>query len=291
MKPWLALPVGLLAVAAAWFWWAPDALPDGYAAECQLSRDQQLTIACTSDCGPFNRRALRKAAAALGYRLDLVGDLSRLEDAHPRHIDALLIPGGADIDPRWYSSSLPEDLRQRLQRLDHLIVYSNEGRRRDPFEYHLLKNYFRDPGSLQTPLLGICRGMQLLSVAQGLPLHVDIATELGIANRRYRFDTVRVDDGAATIARLVGTAPFSAFELHHQALDLDYLKAHPHRFRQLAVTATSHDGRIAEVLEFAGRPVIGTQFHPELSLAPVRAPLFRWLLVNACRKHTSEPVP
>ena len=289
MKSWFALGIGALTLAmAAWLWLAPDPAP--VAMQCHPGPGQTLTVACSDDCGPFNRRALRKAAGGLGYRIALIDNLSRRDPARQPHVDALLIPGGADIDPRWYRGTLPAPLQQRIRDLDHTVVYSREGRRRDPFEYRLLAHYSRDPGLSQTPVLGICRGMQLLAVVEGLPLYVDIASELGIPARRYRFDQVRVDDAGATIAALLGTAPFQAFELHHQAINLDYLKAQRSRFTHLSVTATSHGGRIAEVLEFGQRPVLGTQFHPELSLQAVRAPIFRWLLEEACRKHRAESV-
>ena len=56
-----------------------------------------------------------------------------------------MIPGGADINPDYYLDSVDEQLKEHTRKLDHLVVYTTEGRERDPFEYNLLKKWLLAP--------------------------------------------------------------------------------------------------------------------------------------------------
>ena len=251
---------------------------------CQLRSDQELVIGCTRDCGRFNKWALKRYARKLGYKITIKDLYSKNQTPDISAVDAILIPGGADINPDYYIGHVEDDLQQHIRNLDHLVDYSSEGRERDPFEYSLLQDYFNSQSLALTPILGICRGMQMLTVSQGIPLYVDIKAELGIRNRRYTLDRIEVQNQESLIYNIRGKSRFRAVEIHHQGLRLDYFNKHRERWPYLEVTATSHKGKIAEVLEFYNRPVLGVQFHPEYTFGKTRKTIFEWLLKRACMK-------
>ena len=105
-------------------------------------------------------------------------------------IDALLVPGGEDIDPKYYKFKVEAPLRDEIQRLDHLVEYTKKGKILDPFEYKLWQQYFTSVQTKNLPALGICRGMQMLAVSQGVPLLIDINAQLKIPNRRNLLDEI-----------------------------------------------------------------------------------------------------
>ena len=254
--------------------------------KCTLPSNETITVGCTTNCGRFNTWALKRYARKSGYNINVINIYSKDQTPNLSMIDAILIPGGADINPKYYTPSVEEDMKAHIKSLDYLVNYSEEGKTRDPFEYNLLKQYFASTSkdTLYTPVLGICRGMQMLTVSQGIPLYVDIKQELGIKNRRYTLDKVTINNDESIIANLQKRKTFRGVEIHHQGLRVDYFAKHRSRWPQLEVTGTSHGGRIAEVLEFYNRPVLGVQFHPEYTFGKTRRSIFSWLLNRACIK-------
>ena len=257
-------------------------------ANCTLPKNQVIRIGCTIDCGRFNTWALRSAARRLGHKITYQSIYSENQTIDFSTMDAILIPGGADINPKYYTHAVEPELKAYIESLDYLVDYTTSGRKRDLFEYHLLQQYFANEKLKSTPILGICRGMQMLTASQGIPLYVDIETELGIRNRRYTLDRVHVENKDSLIYDILGFGKFLGVELHHQALRLDYFLQHKQRWPELEVTGLSNDGKIAEVLEFKNRPVLGVQFHPEYTFGNVRKGVFDWFLNNACLKKTMQ---
>ena len=250
--------------------------------DCKLPEDQTLTIGCTNYCGRFNRWGLKWYARKLGYKLKIVNLRSKNQTLDYTDVDGVLIPGGSDIDPKWYMSSVTPEFREYLERIKHLSNYSNIGKKRDEFEFDLISNYFSNPQQRYQPILGICRGMQVLTVSQGIPLYVDIKHELGIKNRKYTLDKINITNEESLIKELVGKTNFRGVELHHQGLNIEYFEKHRKNWPHLEVTAFSNGDKIAEALEFYDRPVLGVQFHPEYTFGSTRRGIFKWLLKRAC---------
>src|SRR5690606_15077450 len=100
--------------------------------------------------------------------------------------------------------------------------------RRDPFEYDLVKKYSEDESFKELPMLGICRGLQMMSVAQGLPLYLDIKTELGIKNRKNRFDRIFTEEDSL-ISSMYGKSALG-FKIHHQGIRVDYYRDHAEEY-------------------------------------------------------------
>lgn len=139
-------------------------------------------------------------------------------------------------------------------------------------------------GELGLPVLGICRGMQLLNVAAGGTLIQDIPSQVPQACQHYTYGldpvlghTVDLAEGTLA-ASVIGATRIEVNSYHHQAVDRvgDGLR----------VTGRALDG-VAEALEATdGRPLLAVQWHPE-ELAATNAQcqtVFRWL-VDLARQH------
>jgi len=250
--------------------------------KCEIPKNETLKIGCTNYCGRFNRWALRSYARKLGYKIEIINLRSNKETIDYTQVDGILIPGGSDINPDRYISKVESPLKEHLEDIKHFTNFSEIGRIRDEFEFDLLDKYFQNEKSKYQPVLGICRGMQVLTVSQGIPLYIDIKHELGIKNRRYTLDRVTITNPESLLQETIGRERFRAVELHHQGLRLDYFEKNRMKWPHLEVTAISNQDKIAESLEFYNRPVLGVQFHPEYTFGNVRSGIYSWLLKRAC---------
>ncbi|MBZ0292651.1 MAG: gamma-glutamyl-gamma-aminobutyrate hydrolase family protein [Anaerolineae bacterium] len=172
--------------------------------------------------------------------------LSNLRQIYER-LDAVLIPGGGDINPECYTSET------------HNTVYRVDDAR-DQSEIALVRWAVED----NRPLFGICRGNQLMNVALGGTLTQDIPSQIesDIKHDYSRKDipynhlahpiTIMPD---SRLAGIIGSTTLTVNSLHHQCV------------QQLApglrVTAQSPDG-IIEALEIPGKQfALSVQWHPE----------------------------
>src|SRR6185369_3283672 len=102
-----------------------------------------------------------------GIPMAMPATISRPEVAEcVRRSDGVLLTGGEDIDPRIYSKTVADELRNK-------ITVTADGGRRDFRELLLIDEVFRQ----RKPLLAICRGHQVVNVALGGTLVVDIPTQ------------------------------------------------------------------------------------------------------------------
>jgi putative glutamine amidotransferase len=180
--------------------------------------------------------------------------VSREAVAHCVHLaDGVVLTGGDDVTPALYTSRIPKKLRQKLLQPDPA---------RDLREMLIIDEVFRQG----KPLLAICRGLQILNVALGGTLWLDIGTQLPHAiehNRQDLKSEVSHDvqlTSDSLLAKITGLDSLRVNSTHHQAV----ARAAP----LLRVTGRSPDG-VVEVMEL--RPhklrsvpfLLGVQFHPE----------------------------
>ena len=172
----------------------------------------------------------------------------RLRD-YAKHLDGLVLQGGADVSPQSYAESAtrPE---------------WGGDRARDMYELELLHE-FVEAGK---PVLGICRGCQLINVAFGGTLYQDIATDVPSAHEHVneQYDqhrhTIHFPAGS-TLAPLLGKqAAMLVNSIHHQAVkDVG---------RDMTVEAVSGQDQIVEAIRYRKAPfVVGLQWHPEFHRA------------------------
>ncbi len=262
-----------------------------FAKECQLPRGEVLHIACTKKCARTYINALYETAQELGYNIDIY-TLNYSSDRDfanlPNRIDGIISPGGHDIDPRYYTRTLPPQKASSIKR--EFLRYGKtnyEGRKRDSYEYKLFKHYFNDDSFKDMPVLGICYGMQMLASVKNIPLYVDIKRDLNIPPRRKTEDKIYIKRDSSLID-YIGNRYFYGYKNHHQAIDLDYYNTHKSRYSDVKISATSNQGEIAEIIEFDNRPAIGVQFHPERSQTGVKRAIMRKFLTDACKKRLNQ---
>lgn len=176
-------------------------------------------------------------------------DLATLRAIYER-LDGLLIPGGVDMDPRQYGDTiLPE--------------CGNLDPARDRVELQLTKWAIEDG----MPVLGLCRGLQIINVARGGTLWQDLASQRPEVAKHDYFPTqgfarthlahpAHVEPTSRLAELLESPATIMVNSMHHQAV------------REvgdgLLVSARAPDG-IVEALELPGEPfVVGVQWHPEV---------------------------
>ncbi len=187
-------------------------------------------------------------------------------------LDGLLLAGGGDISPNHYG----DQPHERLGVIDLP---------RDMAELRLARWAAAD----HKPLLGICRGVQLINVALGGSLYQDIPSQLGSTidhNESYAREdwtflahpmTITPD---ARLARFLGTTDLMINSLHHQAV---------HRVAPgLRAVAWAPDGVIEALESEDTRFIVGVQCHPEALQAetdPRWQGLFAAFVESCCDMH------
>lgn len=155
-----------------------------------------------------------------------------IERDEPDGCDALLLPGGADIHPRCYG-----------QEIDGSVDINEE---RDEYEFALFRRF----AAQKLPILGICRGEQLINIALGGTLHQHVEGHKS-ADGPDLIHGVRTDD--PELRALYGEH-FVVNSVHHQSVDRPG--------EGLRVIARADDGTV-EALRHETLPILALQWHPE----------------------------
>lgn len=242
----------------------------------------EIVLGFTTKPGLLYRRAINEAAKELGVQAKF-SDLSETDRVRWEKLDAIVLPGGPDIDPCYYMNVVEPDLSLHVKRNRSLSHKTKHGKKRDAFEHGLLMELFHNRALSHLPVLGIGRGMQMLAVSQGIPLYLDLRLETGIISSRFEFTPVDTVSGSQ-IQKIVGDKEFKVFKNQHQAIRLPYLLGHQDQWPHLKVSAFSHHHSLAEAIEFTDRPVLGVQFHPEITFDHRPRKIFKWLLKEAQRR-------
>ena len=156
-------------------------------------------------------------------------DLSKLNDI----IDGLILSGGGDINPiRWNEKSV-----HPKSKFDDI---------RDDFEFDLFRSF-------NGPILGICKGMQLMNVALGGSLIQHIPDIPNTINHKEKHSITITE---SSVLHSIGlNKSIDVISWHHQAID--------RIAEDLRVIAYASDGIIEAVENRTGR-LLGIQWHPEI---------------------------
>jgi gamma-glutamyl-gamma-aminobutyrate hydrolase PuuD len=184
-----------------------------------------------------------------------------------QEVDGLLFTGGLDVDPAEFGAQ------------PHPETVPDPGR--DAFELPLV----RAAVERGTPVLGICRGIQVINVALGGDLNQHAPEhDHHRPGESRQFLAHQVSLAAdSRVAELLGSTELPVNSLHHQTLR----KVAP----SLRATGWSEDGAVEAVESPEGR-LLAVQWHPEdlIDTRPESRRLFVWLVERARRK-AAAPTP
>jgi putative glutamine amidotransferase len=187
-------------------------------------------------------------AGAIPWLVPLI-DEETLRSVYER-LDGVFLPGGADIDPVSYGSD-PHSLCDRTDP------------ERDRVEISLAR-WALDEGK---PVLGVCRGMQLINVAAGGTLYQDLAEQrpgsikhdyFPFSGQSFSRDHLAHEvtlSGGTRLATIFGEGSLRVNSMHHQGVR--ELGA------GLVATATAPDGLVEALEGVNGRYLVAVQWHPE----------------------------
>ncbi len=184
--------------------------------------------------------------------------------------DGLLLAGGLDIHPARYKKNCVVKTKENYP-------YDTA---RDDMEGNLLKKALKE----NKPILGICRGMQLMNVDAGGCLLEDISDHLDTLNWRSNYlhqifsfrKPIKITE-KTLLSEILGATEIDINSLHTQAVN----KVAP----SFEITAMEMAGDIVQVIENKEKNILGVQFHPELLIhkKPFQN-IFNWLVATARTK-------
>ena len=219
----------------------------------RMSTDPEPTVAQSK-----YMESLARAGAGMRW-VELSDPEQAVQDALT--CDGLLLPGGGDIDPKFYGQ-------------ERIPACGEPNLLRDAAEPLLLRAFL----AADKPVLGICRGIQVMNAVLGGDLYQDIKPFEHLPHNDHwaKVHTVTVRRGTL-LSRILGQDTVLVNSQHHQAVD----RVAP----GFTLAALSEDGIVEAIEKPDARFCLGVQWHPEwLSDAdPAMQGLFD-AFVNACSK-------
>lgn len=219
----------------------------------RMSTDPEPTVAQSK-----YMESLARAGAGMRW-VELNDPEQAVQDALT--CDGLLLPGGGDMDPKFYGQA-------------RIPACGEPNLLRDAAEPLLLRAFL----AADKPVLGICRGIQVMNAVLGGDLYQDIKPFEHLPHNGHwaKVHTVTVRRGTL-LSRILGQDTVLVNSQHHQAVD----QVAP----GFTLAALSEDGIVEAIEKPDARFCLGVQWHPEwLSDAdPAMQGLFD-AFVNACSK-------
>ena len=219
----------------------------------RMSTDPEPTVAQSK-----YMESLARAGAGMRW-VELNDPEQAVQDALT--CDGLLLPGGGDMDPKFYGQA-------------RIPACGEPNLLRDAAEPLLLRAFL----AADKPVLGICRGIQVMNAALGGDLYQDIKPFEHLPHNDHwaKVHTVTVRRGTL-LSRILGQDTVLVNSQHHQAVD----RVAP----GFTLAALSEDGIVEAIEKPDAGFCLGVQWHPEwLSDAdPAMQSLFD-AFVNACSK-------
>lgn len=191
------------------------------------------------------------------------------ERVRAENYDGILFAGGEDLDPSYYG----EKKRSADLRLNQA---------RDAFEWALLDRALKR----RLPVLGICRGLQLINVHSLGTLYQDLPSD-----KPTEIDHQQTESRGEATHAVTLTEPQSILagcfrgicqvnSMHHQAVR--------HIGRGLKATARSEDGFVEALEKADGYPLLAVQWHPEeMTERPEQRKIFEQFVAR-CRERAAQ---
>lgn len=161
------------------------------------------------------------------------------------YLDGLVMTGGADVAPSFYN----EEVWNETVEIDSI---------RDIFDLSLIKM----AADRNIPMLGICRGQQLMNVAFGGSLYQDIPTQISDSSINHRqttptntFEHQAILQKGSFLADILKLDTVNVNSFHHQSVK--------QVAKDFKVVAQSTDGVIEAIEAYPNKSMLGLQWHPE----------------------------
>lgn len=227
------------------------------------SEEQSITISLETN---YIESAARAGASVIVLPVNVDEESAATAVAR---LDGVILSGGGDVMPLAYGQEPhPASLLQDPQR--------------DRIETAIIRSAMERG----IPILGICRGIQILNVALGGTLIQDIPSQVPNACQHYGrvewttgMHTIDIVPGSM-LAGMIGQTTITVNSFHHQSV--------AEVGRGLRICARARDGVVEAVESDDGRPILALQCHPEGAAAvnPAMQSLFAWLCDQAvlCRR-------
>ena len=188
-------------------------------------------------------RTIEKAGG-IPIIVPVYNDLQNAKDVIDR-LDGLLLSGGDDVDPCLYGEFITKEVGALNPRRDQLEIEMTQ------YAY----------GKTTLPILGICRGMQIMNIAFGGNLYQDLGKNgfndhfVGSSPINHHVHTVELAEHSR-IQQIIGDKQLQVNSFHHQAIK--------QVAEEFTVTAQTTDG-VIEAIEMPGsRYIQAVQWHPEM---------------------------
>ncbi|WP_187647958.1 gamma-glutamyl-gamma-aminobutyrate hydrolase family protein [Nitrosophilus labii] len=199
------------------------------------------------------------------YRIKLVF-VSPSSKKNPKNFQGLILSGGVDIDPSIYGKKR---------------YIKNGDKKRDLLELSLIEEAVKK----EIPILGICRGMQLINVFFGGTLHYDI-NELDLNHPHSKtplpLKTVIIDSDSH-LYKILKRKKIKVNALHHQAIDI--------LGKDLQIAAYDKNSITQAIEHIKNRYILGVQWHPEfIPFSKTSHKIFKHFIKYAKIYHTHSNI-
>lgn len=177
------------------------------------------------------------------------------------HFDGFMFCGGDDLDPKYYGE-------EKSDRIGNVCAA------RDEFEEKLFSAAY----ATGKPILGICRGMQIINVFLGGSLHQHMDGHVQSEEKSVVTHSVLIEKGSM-LEKIVGKSEFRVNTFHHQAINSLSPKLRADAY-------SKDDGYIEACHSDEHNFLLGVQWHPEsyCEASEISQKIFK-AFIEACRHH------
>ncbi|OGC76160.1 MAG: hypothetical protein A2145_03085 [candidate division Zixibacteria bacterium RBG_16_40_9] len=233
---------------------------------CSMVYQDEKRVSPTTLSFDYLKRVYFEAIENFGAAPVLLPNLTDLEFVEEwlKIVKGILVSGGEDVHPSFYGEEIVSDKVEVSQERDYLEI-----------------EFVKKAKDKEIPVLGICRGPQVINVAFGGSLYQDLSfrkeftldhTNTGIPKYSNRHEVVISEK--SQLFKLLGKEKIWVNTYHHQIIK--------DTAPDLVATAWSQEDQVIEGIEHKSSKIMGVQWHPEMMLEEESSQrLFKWLIDEA----------